>query len=414
MQRFLIFIILFFTCTLFSQESFVFEQYDTPFVFDLEFQCYGRKVLLTWKNPDNFKNNLLIYRSNNYISNLQNATRIARLTDGENKYIDNVESGNNYYYSVLIEDKNEKNKIYMLFIPYRNTTVKPVKLKDENNIKLTSLKAYVNRNVHLQWDFAPLYDEAESDKLIYIFRSLTRIENEEIFENATFALKANLQDKNAIDVVGEEIAYYYYAWVEGSVPVFLPDVTYTTRAVSANVERKFLYQKEELKFTPLPLLVFREDPLTGQQLNRNELENIQDRNAKMADFRSDLHEKWSDKQKKINKDYYNDLEKLLPFNFLKDEEIFVAPLYEDKYKEIQKYLRDKDYKKAKEKMEKLLSAGLPVQLYERINYYLGVISYCMGDYYNSYLYLNCTSAGINEAASFYLQSLSHKIYETLK
>ena len=138
MQRFFIFIILFFTYTLFSQESFVFEQYDTPFVFDLEFQCYGRKVLLTWKNPDNFQNNLLIYRSNSYISSLQNTTRIARLTNGENKYIDNVESGSNYYYSVLIEDKNEKNKIYMLFIPYRNTTVKPVILKEENNIKLTS------------------------------------------------------------------------------------------------------------------------------------------------------------------------------------------------------------------------------------------------------------------------------------
>ena len=105
---------------------------------------------------------------------------------------------------------------------------------------------------------------------------------------------------------------------------------------------------------------------------------------------------------------------LLPFNFLKDEEIFVAPLYTDKYKEIQKYLRNKDYKKAKEKMEKMLSAGLPIQLYERINYYLGVISYCSGDFYNSYLYLNCTSAEINEAANFYLQSLSDKIYETLK
>lgn len=414
MQRFFIFIILFFTCTLFSQESFVFEQYDTPFVFDLEFQCYGRKVLLTWKNPDNFQNNLLIYRSNSYISSLQNTTRIARLTDGENKYIDNVESGSNYYYSVLIEDKNEKNKIYMLFIPYRNTTVKPVVLKDENNIKLTSLKAFGNRNVQLQWDFTPLYEKEETNKLIYIFRSLTQIENEGIFENATFALKTNLQDRNAIDVVSDGVAYYYYAWVEGSVPEFLPDVTYTTKPISVNIERKFLYQKEELKFTPLPLLVFREDPLTGQRLNRNELENIQDRNAKMSDFRNELHENWSEKQKKINNEYGSYLGQLLPFNFLKDEEIFVAPLYTDKYKEIQKYLRNKDYKKAKEKMEKLLSAGLPIQLYERINYYLGAICYCSGDFYNSYLYLNCTSAEIKEAANFYLQSLSDKIYETLK
>ena len=112
MRHFFIFIILFFSFNLFSQESFIFEQYDTPFVFDLEFQSFGRKVLLTWKNPDNFKDNLVIFRSNAYISDLKNATRIAKLTNGENKYIDNVEPGT-HYYAVLIEDKNENNKLYI-------------------------------------------------------------------------------------------------------------------------------------------------------------------------------------------------------------------------------------------------------------------------------------------------------------
>lgn len=414
MRRFFILITLFFSVSLFSQESFIFEQYDTPFVFDLEFQCYGKKVLLTWKNPDNFKDNLVIYRSNNYISNLGNATRIAKLTNNENKYIDNVEPGNDYYYAVLIEDKNESNKIYMLFIPYRNITVNPVVLKEENNIKLTSLKAFADRNINLQWDFTPLFEKDKQDKLIYIFRSLSPIDNEEKFENATFALKTNLQNKNAIDIVGENVAYYYYAWIEGSVPVFLPDVTYTTQAFSLKNERKFLYQKEKLRFTPLPLLVFREDPITGEKLHHNELENIQDRNARYSAFRNDLHKKWSDKQKTIDKEYRDNFNKLLPFTFLKDEEIYVPPFYKEKYKDIQKLMQEKDYVTAEKKLEKLLSAGLPQDFYERINYYLGIINYCSGDFYNSYLYLNSTSQEINKAALPYLQSLSAKIYDTLK
>lgn len=412
MRHFFIFIILFFSFNLFSQESFIFEQYDTPFVFDLEFQSFGRKVLLTWKNPDNFKDNLVIFRSNAYISDINDATRIAKLTNGENKYIDNVEPGT-HYYAVLIEDKNENNKLYMLFIPYRNTTVKPVVLKEENNIRLTSIKAYTDKNIHLQWDFTPLYDKEYANKLIYIFRSLEPIENEEKFENATFALKTNLQDKNAIDVVGRNIPYYYYAWIEGSVPFFSPDVTYTTQALSVDANKQFLQEKEELKFTPLPLLVFRKDPLTGQQLNRNELENIQDRNRQFSSFRNDLHKKWSKTQKNINTKYETDCHKILQFQFLANEQIYVPPFYKDKYKNIQLLMKNKDYKAAKEELEKFLSTGLPRDFYERINYYLGVINYQSGDFYNSYLYLNSTSGEINKAAIPYLQSLSDKIYQTL-
>lgn len=401
-----------FTYNLFSQESFIFEQYNTPFVFDLEFQSYGKKVLLTWKNPDNFRDNLIIYRSSSYISNLQNAKRIARLTNGENKFIDTIESGN-YYYAVLVEDKLEINKMYMLFIPYRNVTVKPVVLTEENNIKLTSIRAYPDRNVNLQWDFIT-FDKDETDKLVYIFRSINPIENEEAFENAVFALKTNLRDRNAVDTVSGSIPYYYYIWVEGSVPVFLPDVTYTTKAYCVNTERKFLYQKEELKFTPLPLLVFREDPLTGKKLNRSELENIQDKDNRLSDFTNNLYKKWTSNQKKINKEYHDNCGKLLPFSFLKDEEIYVPPFYKDKYKNIQTLLRGKDYKTAKKELENLLSDGLPKQFYERVNYYLGMIQYCLGDFYNSYLYLNSTSGEINKTALPYLQSLSDKIYEALK
>jgi hypothetical protein len=76
-------------------------------------------------------------------------------------------------------------------------------------------------------------------------------------------------------------------------------------------------------------------------------------------------------------------------------------------------MKNKDYKAAKEELEKLLSTGLPRDFYERINYYLGVINYQSGDFYNSYLYLNSTSGEINKAAIPYLQSLSDKIYQTL-
>lgn len=412
MQRFFIFTVLLFTYSLFSQESFIFEQYNTPFVFDLEFQSYGKKVLLTWKNPDNFHDNLIIYRSDSYISNLQNAKRIARLTNGENKFIDNIESGN-YYYAVLIEDRLEINKIYMLFVPYRNITVKPVVLTEENNIKLTSIKAYPDRNINLQWDFIA-YDSDETNRLVYIFRSNAPIENEEAFENAVFALKTNLRDRNAVDTLSENIPYYYYIWIEGSVPVFLPDVTYTTKAYCANAERKFLHQKEELKFTPLPLLVFRKDPLTGKKLNRSELENIQNKDNKLSDFRNDMQKKWTSNQKKIDKEYHDNCDKMLPFSFLKDEEIYVPPFYKDKYENIQTFLLSKDYKTAKTELENLLSDGLPKQFYERVNYYLGMINYCLGDFYNSYLYLNSTSGDINKTALPYLRSLSDKIYEALK
>lgn len=412
MQRFIILTTLLFTFKLFSQESFIFEQYNTPFVFDLEFQCYVKKVLLTWKNPDNFHDNLIIYRSRSYISNLQNAERIARLTNGENKFIDNVESGN-YYYAVLIEDKHESNKIYMLFIPYRNITAKPVILTEENNIKLTSIKAYTDRNININWDFTT-FDKDATDKLAYIFRSTVPIENEEAFENAVFALKTNLHDRNAVDSANENIPYYYYIWIEGSIPVFLPDVTYTTKACCADTERKFLQQKEELKFTPLPLLVFRRDPLTGNKLNRSELENIQNRDNKLTDFTKGLHKKWSSNQKKIDTEYRKNCNEQLSFTFLKDEEIYTPPFYKDKYENIQKLLRSKDYKTAEKELESLLSAGLPKQFYERINYYLGMINYCLGDFYNSYLYLNSTSADINKIALPYLQSLSYKIYDTLK
>lgn len=413
MRRFFIFTALFFTFSLFSQESFIFEQYNTPFVFDLEFKCYGKKVLLTWKNPDNFHDNLIIYRSKNYISStLQGTEKIARLTNGENKFIDTVESGS-YYYAVMIEDKYELNKIYMLFIPYRNITVKPVVLTEDNNVKLTSITAEADRNVNLQWDFTTINDDT-TDKLVYIFRNIVPIDGDKAFENATFILKTNLHNKNAIDTMTENVPYYYYIWIEGSTPVFIPDVTYTTKSFSPNIERKFLQLKESLKFIPLPLLVFRNDPLTGEKLNRSELENIQNKNNKPTEFINNLHKKQTPNQEKIRQEYYDNCQKLLPFAFLSDEEIYEPPFHKDKYENIQKLLRENDYKTAEKELGDLLSAGLPKQFYERVNYYLGMANYCLGDFYNSYLYFNSTSGEINKSAIPYLQSLSDKIYELLK
>ncbi|UCF98755.1 MAG: hypothetical protein JSV89_04275 [Spirochaetaceae bacterium] len=116
----LLLLVLFVTSAGFAQEagtgSFV------PFVSKLKAKAVDSRVLLTWRNPQNFQGAILLYRHTEEIDqhNLNEAVRVARLPADQERYEDSPTDTASYYYAVLIEDSN--GIIQELFVPFRNTT----------------------------------------------------------------------------------------------------------------------------------------------------------------------------------------------------------------------------------------------------------------------------------------------------
>ncbi len=100
-----------------------------PFVSRLKATKRESSVVLTWRDSPDIQGINRVYRYTSEITdkNIDRSLQLARIGHGKQSYIDYPPDTQSYYYAVIVESAEEE--IYNIFIPFRNKTIVPVKIK---------------------------------------------------------------------------------------------------------------------------------------------------------------------------------------------------------------------------------------------------------------------------------------------
>ena len=405
MQKILILLFITLSFSLFAQDELYYEDITPPFVSDINVSIEGRQVKINWKNPIDYPCNLLVYRSENIIQDIKNATLLATLTKQENEYQD-ILSGGSHYYAVLVQEKESK-LLYQLFIPYRNITMTAIRLQKDDDVSLKSIKATSRNSINVTWDYSLLKgDKYIGQKNVFLFRNTVPITTEEVLDKSTPIGSFLLSDRYLEDNVPSGVEYFYYISIENSALEFIPDVTYTTNATVVDSGKSYINSNILRRFRPLPLMVYHESPLTGKKINRIAYLDFKV-GARSSDNLFDF----------LDKDIISPKEppiKSVEFSLLSDEDSFKTTLFNSLYKQGISKCESGDFTGARSTFESLIMQPLPDELSIRASYYLGLIYFTTGNYYQSYLFLNTLPNIYKEVVKEYLSFISKQVYVDLK
>ncbi len=409
--KFLMILLFSLTASLYADETII-----APFVSELSVEAQNEKVLLQWKNPAGFKDNLTIFRSDSAIDSadkLLKSEKIALLTNGEDKYIDSPSKEGSYYYAVIITEK-ESNKNNTVLIPYRNYSMKPAAIEKAAAIQFKKLSVESNEtSISIKWEYS---STAKVGKKINIYRSTQPIEDEKALNDSIKIASVEIDALSYVDQPVENIGYYYAVFPEDEAEkTFIKDVNYTSKPVSIT-KRTVLFQDFSIDtFIPLPLLSLKDDPITGKmfldpQILKNPVKIAY--NKKVKKIINDNKIKFRDiyDETKAQKD---EKTKSLEFKMLPDEEIFTTTDYAPEYKDIITNISSKNYDAALAIMENLLKEIIPDKLLVRLSYYIGEIFYYKKNYYMAYIYLNSAYDAYKKETVPYLNSIYEKVFYTL-
>src|SRR6056297_457595 len=131
---------------LISSQSLLANEIFAPFVSGLSVTLQENSVTLSWKPAPEEIENYEIFRSTEPFSenNFHMARKIGTVSQDTTVYTDYPPSTDSYYYAIL--GRRNEEKLYKLFIPYRNITMSPVSVDrteslDEVTAKISHLSA---------------------------------------------------------------------------------------------------------------------------------------------------------------------------------------------------------------------------------------------------------------------------------
>ena len=391
---------------------------DMVFVSNLTVTVSDNRVLLKWENPENFKENLCIYRSKEVIDSsdkLKNSEKVAILTNQEEKYID-VFTDENVFYAVLI-NKKETDTDYLVFIPYRNYT--RTKLSKDTSVSMekfyiTSCKSTSNKtSIIIEWDYRT--DSLGTAKIV-IYRNTEPIIDEEKLDSSIKLASIGIDSKIYVDIPIAGINYYYAVFMENDKnKEFDVNVSYTINPVFIEKREASIDNFSSENFIPLPLLTLQNDPTNGKRFNDPQIL----KNPRKIEYDEKISKIIKD-MKKLNKKQFDEVisdnkqkAKKLDFRLLNDEDIFHTIEYSNEYSNIISLLKKTDYKTALDLITELLYETIPEEMKSRIAYYAGLIYYLNEEYYRSYLYLVLSYDSYKLETMPYIDSIYFIIFPTL-
>ncbi len=126
----LLFVYCFSLVTLFGQQQDVFA----PFISRLKIIADESIVKLTWSDSEDIEGTYEIYRHTEEITeqNFPQAEKVGEVEEGVEYFIDKPVEKGTYYYVVLAK---QKNKLFKLFIPFRNKSVNGIAVKKSKEIE---------------------------------------------------------------------------------------------------------------------------------------------------------------------------------------------------------------------------------------------------------------------------------------
>lgn len=407
------FILIYFYIFLSYPQTFI----EAPFVSNLTFEVSNQKVLLSWKNPLNFNEYLSIYRSNEVINTTEKivkAKKIAILKNREENYIDIPDQEGEYYYAVIITDKNSMKEI-LIFIPYRNYTMKPAVIRLKAMFKLNSFNATAKDNYALlSWDYEGPNDE---EKKISIYRSTQPINKEESLKIATKISSTDISSKSYVDLPLPDIPYYYGIFIEDEqVKSFIPRVNITDTPIIIQGKTSTLTEFSFETFKPLPLLTIQEDPITGKPINPPQA-SFFPRKIECNDKVKKIIEEDKNENKELFINFQKELQKkkeILQVKILSNEQIFEPIEYKTEYKSAIELIKNQKYDEAFNILKDLINLILNEELLVRVSYYLGIMYYIKAEDYHSFIYLNYSYNNFKKEVEPYLESIYTLLFDKIE
>ncbi|OHD07065.1 MAG: hypothetical protein A2086_05145 [Spirochaetes bacterium GWD1_27_9] len=408
-----LFVCLFFIFILFSANSL--DKIEAFFVSNLMATVSNGKVLLNWRNPST--NQIInIYRSDSTIDTeekLNKATKIATLTNNEEKYIDNPFLGTFYY--AIITSSIETNKPNIIFVQFRNYTSKEIVIKNKDLFKITRINAKSTKSsIIIEWDYT---SNSTNPTNIVLYRNTDPILNESVLVSSIKITTQKIDVKSFLDIPISKIKYFYAISLENdNEKEFIPNVTITTDSVFIESKIETINTFSTENFIPLPLISLQMDPKSGKDfLDPQILKNPQ--KIKYNDKLKEIITKYKkDNEKLFDKFTNEELKKMdkIPVHILNDEEIFITKDYAMEYNKAIELIKGNDYNNALYLLEELLIETIPQNLFKRISYYIGMIYYLNGDYYQSYLYFVLCLEDFRKEILPYITSIYLNIFSTLE
>jgi hypothetical protein len=246
-----------------------------PFASKMKVAVKEPRVKITWQDSKDVEGSYLIYRHSEVISTatFAGAQLITTIEQGVGYFIDTPESAGKFYYAVLVQDT--EGQTYDLFIPFRNTSAKPVTIatvatEQDLAAAIMDIEAAV-RNDSIVVGFKA----SKKGRELIIYRSTKPITQAGDLLNAT-SLKTFRSEINAYtDYPVPGIPYYYAVIDTGLVQQGTLDFTEDENSTASSIEIPLgSYQittRETATIStrsqPLPFLLVSNEIETGRQLS---------------------------------------------------------------------------------------------------------------------------------------------------
>jgi hypothetical protein len=376
------------TLTLAAQEGdpeTAFEDTDVfaPFVSRIRVAVREPQVRLTWRDAQEVEGPYRIYRHTSEINDrtFPEAELIATVEGGTETYLDTPPEAGNYYYAVLTE--SEEGDVYEIFIPFRNKTIQPVVISEEES-ELDQATRVFNLSATVIGNGIELtYDASRNGREVAIYRSTVPIRGFDSLSIATRITVIESIQRRYVDYPVPGVPYYYGAFdtaeieaqelnVESGENVLREPVQVRISDARSMVE---LPPRVSRRSTPLPLLRLESTSVTAGTGELARIPQPQPLDPPTRDALDQILLSAGEEPPPTMEPV------ILPTERVLDARGTAATLTEI----VQDEFAAGNYQAASRLLSNLLSITLEPRLAARARFYFGQSKYFLGEYRNAFL-----------------------------
>jgi len=250
------------------------ESVFAPYVSRLRVAFKDPKVLLTWQNPTDVSGLFQIYRSTQPITGatFSDARLVGTAKPGSESFLDVPDSPGNYFYAVLIQKPGDGT--YQVFIPFRNVTLRPVKVAQTATQSELAASVSGIRAVEQDHSIVLTFQTSRPNRTIDLFRSTSPILSSDALAAATRVQQVDSAKTSVTDYPVPGIGYYYALVDSGLLTTGDVKLTGGTDATTTAVTLPLGTNQIGIptqpipprRGTPLPYLVLTQDVQSGAAL----------------------------------------------------------------------------------------------------------------------------------------------------
>ncbi|MCK5557377.1 MAG: hypothetical protein KAJ01_03300, partial [Candidatus Hydrogenedentes bacterium] len=244
-----------------------------PFVSRLKATKRESSIVLNWRDSPDIQGTNRVYRHTAEITekNIEQSMQLARVPHGEKSYIDYPPDTQSYYYAVILE--SPEGESYNIFIPFRNKTIVPVKIKFIGAPELLAAKITDIRAEGSTEGIKISFVSDKSSRDLMLYRSDSPLENlSDLLNTVSWVLIEGTTKYGDMPPAGTG---YYYAVLDaelvkaGKVSL-VPGENSTQFPVQVPLEKaekvKTPESEPSTRIMPLPYLILSKEVKTGDEL----------------------------------------------------------------------------------------------------------------------------------------------------